>query len=79
MKVVELIEMKENYPVDGEAYAVGKAENGKYFFAWGSEVPYADEVPSYDIPDGASGIKWHNTKKEALTAMSAAVEAVENN
>ena len=49
VKVETTLEMKENFPVDGEAYAVGKAENGKYFFAWGSEVPYVDEVPLYDI------------------------------
>lgn len=76
VKVEEVIEMKENFPNDGEAYAVGKAENGKYFFAWGSEYPYANEVPAYEIPDGASGIKWYNTKKEALTAMNEAVSAV---
>lgn len=78
VKVETTLEMKENFPVDGEAYAVGKAENGKYFFAWGPEYPYADEVPSYDIPEGKSGISWHNTKNEALAAMNEAVEAVEN-
>lgn len=76
MRVKEIIKMKENFPIDGEAYAIGKAGE-KYFFAWGSEYPYADEVPIYDIPDGDSGISWHNTKKEALVAMSEAVEAVE--
>ncbi len=79
VKVEDVIEMKENFPVDGEAYAVGKAENGKYFFTWGPEFPYADVVPCYEVTDGASGIKWYNTKKEALTAMNEAVEAVENN
>lgn len=77
VKVEDVIEMKENFPVDGEAYAVGKAENGKYFFAWGPEIPYADEVPAYDIPDGASGISWYNSKNEALAAMNQAVEARE--
>lgn len=79
VKVEEVIEMKENFPVDGEAYAVGKAENGKYFFAWGPEFPYANEVPAYEIPDGESGIKWYSTKKEALADMNESVEAVENN
>lgn len=78
VKVETILEMKENFPVDGESYAVGKAENGKYFFAWGPEYPYADEVPSYEVPDGASGIKWSSTKKEAMAAMNEAVEAVEN-
>ena len=76
VKVENILESKENYPVDGEAYAVGKAENGKYFFAWGSEYPYANEVPAYEIPDGESGIKWYSTKKEALTDMNEAVSAV---
>lgn len=74
VKVEEVIEMKEDFPTDGEAYAVGKANN-LYFFAWGPEYPYADVVPRYEVPDGASGIKWYNTKKEALTAMNEAVEA----
>lgn len=78
VKVEEVIEMKENFPTDSEAYAVGKAENGKYFFAWGSEYPYVNEVPAYEIPDGESGIKWYSTKKEALTDMNESVEAVEN-
>lgn len=74
VKVEDVIEMKENFPVDGEAYAVGKANN-LYFFAWGPEYPYVDVVPCYEVPDGASGIKWYSTKKEALTAMNEAVEA----
>lgn len=77
MKVENILELKENYPVDGEAYAVGTANN-LYFYSWGSEYPYADEVPSYDILDGGSGIKWYSTKKAALNAMNEAVEAVEN-
>lgn len=77
VKVEEVIEMKEDFPTDGEAYAVGKANN-LYFFAWGPEYPYVDVVPCYEIPDGESGIKWYNTKKEALTAMNEAVEARED-
>lgn len=76
VKVENILELKENYPVDGESYAVGKA-NDLYFFAWGPEYPYADVVPCYEVPDGASGIKWYNTKNEALTAMNEAVEAME--
>ena len=75
MKAIETIEMKENFPVDGESYLVGKGENGKYFFAWGPEIPYSDEVPAEDISDGESGISWYQTKDEALNAMKEAVEA----
>ena len=78
VEVVEIFETKENFPNDGEAYTVGKA-NGKYFFAWGTEFPYADEVPSFDIPEGDSGISWHKTKKQALAAMNEAVEAWDTN
>ena len=74
VRVDEVIEIRENFPNDGEAYAVGKA-NGKYFFAWGSEYPFADEVPSFNIPDGESGIEWHESKKSAFAAMEEAVKA----
>lgn len=77
VKVVETIERREDYPVRDEAYLVGRAEDGRYFFAWGPTYPYADEIPGYDIPDGESGISFHATADEALDAMQAAVEAVE--
>lgn len=76
--VDEVMDIREDFPTDGEAYAVGKA-NGKYFFAWGSKYPFADEVPSFDIPDGESGIEWHETKKSALSAMEEAMKAWNTN
>lgn len=75
VKVKEIIEIRDNFPNDGEAYTVGKAENGKYFFAWGPEIPYADEVPQYNIPDGENGISWHVTEKQAMAELQEAVEA----
>lgn len=75
VKVEKTIEMRDNFPNDGEAYVVGKAENGKYFFAWGPEYPYATEVPSYDIPDGENGISWHATEKQAMAELQEAVKA----
>ena len=72
--VDEILDLRENFPNDGEAYAVGKA-NGKYFFAWGSEYPFADKVPSFNIPDGESGIEWHESKESALVALKEAVKA----
>lgn len=74
-KVVEIIEFKENFPVDGEAYTVGKVEDGRFFFAWGSEYPYSEEIPGVEIPDGEGGISYHPTKEEAMKAFSEAVEA----
>lgn len=75
VKVEKTIEMRDNFPNDGESYTVGKAENGKYFFAWGSEYPYAVELPSYDIPDEENGISWYDTEKQAMSEMKLAIEA----
>ncbi|WP_046721441.1 hypothetical protein [Heyndrickxia coagulans] len=75
VKVESVIEMRDNFPNDGEAYVVGKAENGKYFFAWGPEYPYAEEIPGYNIPDGENGISWHATEKQAMAELQEAVEA----
>lgn len=68
------IVMKENFPIDGEAYTVGE-QMGRYFFAWGPEYPYSDELPSENITDGVSGIEWFETEEEALHAYLDAVEA----
>jgi len=78
VKVEKVIEFKENFPIDGEAYIVGKAENGKYFFAWGPEFPYMEEVPAENVPDGDSGIEWYETEKEAISEMEEVAEAWEN-
>jgi len=76
-KVAEYIEEKHDYPITGESYTVGKVDDGRYFFAWGPDYPAEDEVPAYDIEDGESGISYHGTADEALTAMQDAVDAVE--
>lgn len=72
--MINIIEMKENFPIDGEAYVVGELM-GRYFFAWGPDFPFADELPEEDITDGESGIKWFATKKEALQEYLDAVDA----
>ena len=66
---------KDNFPVDGEAYLVGQ-KNEKFFFAWGSEYPYSDELPIDDVTDGESGIEWFKTEEEAIQAYLEAVESV---
>src|SRR5690606_20057493 len=66
--------MKEDFPNDGEAYAVGE-QMGRYFFAWGPEYPFADELPEEDITNGESGIQWFETKEEALQEYLDAVDA----
>lgn len=66
--------VKENFPNDGEAYVVGE-QMGRYFFAWGPEYPYSDELPSENIMDGESGIEWFSTEEDALQAYIDAMEA----
>lgn len=77
-KVVEVIEEKVDFPNVDESYTVGKVDDGRYFFSWGADYPVEDEVPAYDIEDGESGISYHGTADEALTAMQDAVDAVED-
>lgn len=74
VKVTDLIKTRYDAPINGEAYVVGKTENEKYFFAWGWEYPYDDEVPSFDIPDGENGIQYFNTEREALKEMKETLE-----
>ena len=77
-QVVEYIEKKNDYPLVGESYTVGKVDDGRYFFAWGPDYPVEDEVPAYEIEDGESGLSYHDTADEALSAMQDAVSAVES-
>ena len=72
-----IIIMKEDFPIDGEAYAVGE-QMEKYFFAWGPEYPFADVLPSKNITNGESGIEWFSTEEDALQAYLDAVEAFRN-
>ena len=74
-KVESIIEMRDNFPNNGEAYVVGKAKNGKYFFTWGWEHPYAEEIPGYNISDEENGISWYITEKQAMSEMKEAIEA----
>lgn len=76
--VVEYIKERTDFPIVDEAYTVGKTDDGRYFFAWGGEFPKNDEVPAYEIEDGESGISYHDTADEALSAMQDAVDAVED-
>src|SRR5690606_23357842 len=70
VRVDKVIEIRENFPNDGEAYAVGKD-----FFAWDAEYPCGEKVPSFNISDGESGIEWHESKESAFDAMENAIKA----
>lgn len=72
--MINIIERRENFPIDGEAYVVGE-QMGRYFFAWGPEYPFADELPSENITDGESGIEWFETEEEVLQKYLDAIEA----
>lgn len=75
--MINIIKRKENFPIDGEAYVVGE-QMGRYFFAWGSDFPFADELPAEDVTDGEGGIQWYETKKEALQEYLEAIDAISN-
>ena len=74
--MINVIKRKENFPVDGEAYVVGELM-GRYFFAWGPEYPFADELPTEDVTNGESGIKWYETKEEAIQEYLDAIDAID--
>ena len=77
IKVKEILEQKDSFPLDGEAYVVGQTEDGRYFFAWGWEYPKDNELPEKEVLDGANGFQFYNTEEEALGAMREAEEAAE--
>jgi len=78
MVKVEMLEIREDFPVRDEAYAILRGADGRYAFVWGPKYPYADEVPAQDVKNGASGIEWCNTEDEARAAMNRAAEAWES-
>lgn len=78
VKVSEIIERRDDFPVDGESYVVGKTAKGQYFFAWGPDYPYENYVPEKNILDGESGISFHPSEEKARQAMKKAMEAWEN-
>lgn len=77
-QVVEEMEIRYDYPTIEEAYRVGRAENGRYFFAWGPDLPYQDEIPVWNIPNGEGGTTWHDMEEEARAEMQDAIDANES-
>lgn len=73
IKVAEII-----INIDGEGYTVGKAENGKFYFAWGYEYPFSESVPEQDVLDCENGVQWFNTKGEAISEYNSIREAWNN-
>lgn len=75
--IVDRVEVLHNTPIDGEAYAI-VTDGARYAFVWGSEYPYADDVPTDNIIAGESGIEWYRTEDEARNVMKQTLEAVKN-
>ncbi|UHA74447.1 hypothetical protein [Paenibacillus sp. 481] len=73
---VERIVFVKDFPVDGEAYAILAGGNG-FAFAWGSEYPFADEIPAKNVEDGADGFEWHETEQAARFALKAVLDSRE--
>ena len=72
LKVTHYLEQELDFPKRDESYVVGQAEDGRYFFAWGSKWPKDDLVPAEGMEDGENGISWHSTEEAALDEMKAA-------
>lgn len=79
VRVKEILDSKDNFPVEGQAHVVGQAENGLYFFAWGPAYPYMSEVPVLDDPFYGSGILWFDRKYQAINMYKKAVRHAEGN
>ena len=61
-----------NFPMVDEDYVLGSTEDGKYFFSWNWDV---EELPSEEVLEGESGIRYHDTLKEAAQDMKETIEA----
>lgn len=73
---VDRVDIKDNFPIDGEAYAI-LTDGTRFAFAWGSEYPYDYEnVPREDLLASESGVQWFETKEQALSAQTQAIVAV---
>ena len=77
MRIKEEIKRLDNFPIDGESYILGLAEDNRYFFAWGSEIPYSEEIHNENILDGENGIEFFNTLEEAESRFNITIDAWE--
>jgi len=71
---VKTLERHSNFPVDGQDYCVGQADDGRWFFTWGFRWPSGGKVPAEDFEDGNNGIHWHETPDAAREDMREAME-----
>mgnify|MGYP001497918127 CR=1 FL=1 len=78
MVKVETIEVRDDFPMRDEAYALLRGEDGRVAFAWGWKYPYAEELPAEDVKDGESGFEWYDSEDAARAAMNDAISAWES-
>lgn len=67
--------MLPDFPLVDTAYAVCRAQDGRYCFCWGPIYPYASSLPDEDVMDDDGGIQWFWSRWDALGAMWSAVRA----
>ena len=68
----KVITILSDFPKVDEDYVLGSTEDGKYFFSWNWDI---EELPDEEILEGESGIRYHDTLKEAAQDMKEAIEA----
>jgi len=71
----EIITILRNFPMVDEDYILGSTEDGKYFFSWNWDI---EKLPTKEVLDGESGVKYFNTLKEAAQDMKETIEASEH-
>ena len=71
----KVITTLNNFPMVDEDYVLGSTEDGKYFFSWNWNI---EELPDDEILEGESGIRYHDTLKEAAQDMKETIEASEH-
>lgn len=72
----KVITILSDFPMVDEEYVLGSTEDGKYFFSWNWDIE--EELPDEEILQGESGIRYHDTLKEAAQDMKEAIEASEH-
>ncbi len=68
----KVIIILRNFPMVDEDYILGSTEDGKYFFSWNWDI---EELPTKEVLDGESGVKYFDTLKEAAQDMKETIEA----
>ena len=71
----KVITILGNFPMADEDYVLGSTEDDKYFFSWNWDI---EELPDDEVLEGESGIRYHDTLKDAAQDMKDTIEASEH-